>query len=44
MSENSLDQIPRERGGLFGEPRAERAALPRLLGVSAIEIDLEERL
>jgi hypothetical protein len=44
MSENSLDEIPRERGGLFGETRAERAPLPGLLRIGAIEIDLEEGL
>ena len=44
MLQDAFDELPREGGRVLGQPRAERAALPCLLRVSAIEVDLEERL
>jgi hypothetical protein len=44
MLQNTFDEIPREGGSLLREPSAERAALPGLLRVGAVEVDLEKRL
>jgi len=44
MLQYALDQIPRKCRRLFREARAERAALPGLLGIGAIEVDLKKRL
>ena len=44
MSEHALDEVPSERAGLFRQPGAKRAALPRLLRIGTVEVDLEEGL
>src|SRR5437773_1551254 len=42
--EHALDELPGESCGILGETGPERAPLPGLLWISAIEVDLEERL
>ena len=44
MLQHPVDKVPRERAGLVREAGAERAALPGLLCIGAIEVDLEQRL
>jgi len=44
MFEDAFDELPREVRGLVGEAGTERAALPGLLRVGAVEVDLEQGL
>src|SRR2546428_56990 len=44
VRDHAVDDFPGEGAGFVGEARAERAALPGLAGVRAIEVDLEEGL
>src|SRR5439155_10650767 len=44
MGEHPLDEVPGKRAGFLRQSGAKRAALPGLLWVGAIEVDLEEGL